>query len=98
MDMVACPHCGTQNSSKRDYCFQCNGALRGEKKPAPQASQQYVPTCSSCSQAAIYPPRGQRLTANQVWCSHREKAVPADMVAGECFSEAFGWRREEIAD
>jgi len=95
MDMVACPHCGTHNSSKREYCFQCEGALRGEKKAA---SHQYVPTCASCSQAAIYPPRGQKLSASEVWCTHRDRSVPADMVAGDCFSEAFGWRREDIAD
>lgn len=95
MDMVACPHCGTQNSSKRDYCYQCNGALRGEKK---ESQRGYVPTCASCSQAAIYAPRGHKLIRNEVWCAKRERPVPADMVAGECYSEAFGWKREEIAD
>ena len=94
-NMVACPHCGTQNSTKREYCYQCEGAMRG----APKKEQAgYVPTCGSCSQAAIYAPAGIRLSASQVWCMKREQALASDMVAGDCFTEAFGWRREETLD
>ena len=94
MEMIGCPHCGAQNSSKRAYCYQCEGELRG----APKKERGYVPTCASCSLAAIYSPPGIRLGGTEVWCTRQEKAVSAEMVAGNCFSEAFGWRREDILD
>jgi len=94
MAMVSCPHCGAQNSDKRQYCYQCEGELHG----APKQTRSYVPTCASCSHAAIYPPPGQRLAPHQVWCMKQNRAVAAETVAGDCFSEAFGWRREEIVD
>jgi len=28
----------------------------------------------------------------------REEAVPSSMVAGDCFEEAFSWKREDILD
>ncbi len=94
MEMISCPHCGVQNSSKREYCYQCEGELRG----TPKQERGYVPTCASCSLAAIYAPAGARLDASEVWCTKQDKAVSAEMVAGNCFNEAFGWRREDILD
>jgi hypothetical protein len=96
MEMMDCPHCGTQNSVKRDYCYQCGGELRGE--PSTTADLEYVPTCANCARAAIYPPAGQQLAPDQVWCMERDEAVPAGQMAGECFVEAFGWKREDILD
>jgi hypothetical protein len=96
MEMMLCPHCGAGNSTKREYCFQCEGALRGEPKKA--EVHEYVATCVNCSHAAIFPPPGHKLTPDQVWCMERDESVPSAKVAGDCFSEAFGWRREEILD
>lgn len=96
MEMMSCPHCGAQNSTKREYCYQCDGALRGPAKE--QKERDSVATCSTCAHASVFPPPGHRLAQDQVWCTQREKAVPAAMVSGDCFAEAFGWRREEILD
>jgi hypothetical protein len=96
MDMIRCPHCGAENSTKRDYCYQCQGDLRGSAQP--QGERDYVPTCSNCAHAAIFPPAGHRLSPDRVWCTKREEPVPSDQVAGDCFEEAFGWRREDILD
>ena len=100
MEMMSCPHCGAQNSSKREYCYQCEGDLQAPPAPAPEQKQKrdYVPTCASCALAAIYAPPGVQLSTSEVYCTKQEKAVSADMVAGSCFSEAFGWRRDEILD
>jgi NAD-dependent SIR2 family protein deacetylase len=97
MQMVKCPHCGAENSSKREYCFQCNGALQGAPAKADEG-RGYVPTCANCAQAAIFPPPGHQLTPDEVWCTEQERAVPSGQVAGDCFSEAFGWKREDILD
>jgi hypothetical protein len=94
MDMMKCPHCGAANSTKREYCYQCEGALKG----MPKVERDYVATCGSCSHAAVFPPPGQRITPEQVWCTLREEAVPCSMVSGECFEQAFGWNRAEILD
>jgi len=98
MDMMQCPHCGAQNSSKRDYCYQCQESLHAPPKAAAGGGHDYVPTCANCSHAAVFPPAGKRITSDQVWCTERDEAVQASQVAGDCFSEAFGWRREEILD
>lgn len=102
MEMIRCPHCGAQNSAKRQFCYQCEASLRPapgeEAPPQPKQKRDYVPTCASCSLAAIYAPAGVKLKPSEVYCTKREQVVPADMVAGDCFSEAFGWRREEILD
>lgn len=98
MEMMACPHCGAQNSTKREYCYQCEGALRGEPKTQTKAPAEYVPTCANCAQASIFPPPGHRLAPSQVWCLQREEAVASDRVGGECFTEAFRWQREDILD
>jgi NMD protein affecting ribosome stability and mRNA decay len=95
MEMMKCPHCGAQNSVKRDICFQCEGALRGEPK---KGTRESIATCAHCSHAAIFPPPGQRITPDQVWCTKKEEAVASAKIAGDCFSEAFGWRRAEILD
>lgn len=95
MEMIPCPHCGAANSAKRDHCYQCEGALRGAPK---EEGRDYVPTCANCAQAAIFPPPGQRLAPDEVWCSERNEAVPSSQVAGDCFAEAFGWKREDILD
>jgi hypothetical protein len=95
MEMMKCPHCGAQNSVKRDYCFQCDGALRGEPRKQPT---EYIPTCANCSNAAIFPPPGQRLARDQVWCMKQELALPSSKIADDCFVQAFGWNREEILD
>ena len=96
MEMMSCPHCGTENSTKRDYCYQCGGELRGA--PNTTADTEYVPTCANCSHAAIFPPAGQVITADEVWCTERDEAVPSAQMAGDCFEEAFGWKREDILD
>ncbi len=96
MEMMSCPHCGTDNSTKRDYCYQCGGDLRGA--PGTPGDLEYIPTCASCSRAAIFPPAGKILAQDQVWCTDRDEAVPASQLAGECFEEAFTWKREDILD
>jgi hypothetical protein len=96
MEMMGCPHCGERNSRKRDYCYQCNGDLRGE--PNTTANLDYVPTCASCAQSSLMPPPGQQLGRDEVWCVDRDEAVAASQMAGDCFSEAFGWSREDILD
>jgi len=95
MEMMECPHCRARNSAKRQYCYQCDGDLRGE--PKKQAGK-YIPTCATCSFAAIFPPPGLRLTPDQVWCTQKNQALAAAKVADNCFSEAFGWNRSEILD
>ena len=95
MEMMACPHCGARNSTKREYCFQCDGALRGEAK---KEGLDYVATCVNCSHAAIFPPVGQQLTPDEVWCTKQDAKVASAKVAGDCFSEAFHWQREDILD
>ena len=41
---------------------------------------------------------GQVITSDEVWCTERDEAVPSDQIAGDCFEEAFGWKREDILD
>ena len=96
MEMMRCPHCGADNSTKREYCYQCQGDLRGAPKPGQAPG--YVPTCATCIHAVVFPPPGHRLGPDQVWCSKKEEAAPSAQVAGDCFGEAFGWGREEILD
>ncbi len=96
MAMMRCPHCGVENSTKREYCYQCQGNLHGA--PKPEAPQGYVPTCATCIHAVLFPPPGRRLNADQVWCAHKEEAVSSAQVGGDCFGEAFGWAREDILD
>ncbi len=96
MEMMQCPHCGAGNSVKRDYCFQCEGALRGEARPSEEHS--YVPRCANCVHAAVFPPPGKRIKPDEVWCTEQEEAMPSAKVAGDCFGEAFGWSREDILD
>jgi hypothetical protein len=97
MEMMQCPHCGAGNSVKRDYCFQCQGALRGEAKPA-EDQRGYMETCARCAQANIHPPLGKQIGPDEVWCMEKEEAVPASKVAGDCFQEQFAWNREDILD
>jgi ribosomal protein L40E len=94
MEMMQCPQCGARNSVRREYCFECKGGLRGEPKEAPDSA----PTCAICSHAAIFPPPGQRLTPDQVWCTKKGEALASAKVADNCFSQAFGWNRAEILD
>ena len=96
MEMMSCPHCGTENSTKRDYCYQCGGELQGA--PSATADLEYVPTCANCSHAGIFPPAGQTITPEEVWCTDRNEAVPSTQMASDCFDEAFGWKREDILD
>jgi hypothetical protein len=100
MEMMQCPHCGAGNSVKRDYCFQCQGALRGEAKPAGAGGEEHglVPTCARCVKAAISPPLGRQISPDEVWCTEQDEAVPASKVAGDCFQEAFAWNRGDILD
>jgi len=95
MEMMKCPHCGAGNSTKREYCFQCEGDLRGEPKKDVEG---YIPTCANCSHAAVFPPPGFRLAPDQVWCMKQDTIVASGKIADGCFSEAFGWNREEILD
>ena len=96
MEMMECPHCGIKNSPKRDYCYQCQGALRGPAKVDEERG--YVPTCANCAHAAIFPPPGKQISPDQVWCMKQEEVVPCAKVGGDCFEEAFGWKREDILD
>jgi hypothetical protein len=96
MEMMDCPHCGTQNSVKRDYCYQCGGELQGQANTT--AELEYVPTCATCARAAISPPPGKQITQDEIWCMEREEAVPSGQMAADCFEEAFGWKREDILD
>jgi len=96
MEMMPCPHCGAENSTKREYCYQCQENLRGA--PKADKGHDYVPTCATCIHAVVFPPPGQRLSPDQVWCSRKEAAVSSAQVAGDCFEEAFGWAREDILD
>jgi hypothetical protein len=96
MQMMNCPHCGAANSVKREYCYQCDGDLRGQ--PTKTADLEYVPTCGNCSYAGFFPPVGHRIGPDQVWCTKKDEAVAATQVAGECYVEAFGWKREDILD
>lgn len=109
MEMMECPKCGAQNSVKRDFCYECQQPLRGEAAEQPLQSKaasppqegeqrDYVPTCANCAHAAIFPPLGKHLTPNEVWCTEREEVVPAAQIGGDCFSEAFSWKREDILD
>jgi len=95
MEMMQCPHCGAQNSSKREYCFQCEGELRGE---AMKETRGYVPVCANCLHAAIFPPPGQKLSPDQVWCTKKGEALASAKVADNCFVEAFTWNRADILD
>jgi len=94
MAMMNCPHCGVENSEKRQYCYQCDGDLRGK----PKDSHDYMETCRSCAKANIFPPPGIALNSDQVWCLARDEVVSAMKVAGDCFEQAFGWGRESILD
>ncbi|UCC67296.1 MAG: hypothetical protein JSV79_09185 [Armatimonadota bacterium] len=96
MEMMSCPHCGAQNSAKRDYCYQCQGDLHGQGQK--EGNRDYVPTCATCAHAAVFAPLGKQLAADQVWCSKRDEAVRSSQIAGDCFEEAFGWKREDILD
>ena len=96
MEMMDCPHCGERNSTKRDYCYRCNGDLRGA--PSATADLDYMPTCANCAHASMTAPVGEQLGPDQVWCSDRDEAVPSSQMAGDCFTEAFGWKREDILD
>jgi hypothetical protein len=96
MQMANCPHCGTANSVKREYCYQCSGDLHGE--PSKSAELEYIPTCNNCSHAGIFPPAGKRISPEQVWCGRKDEAIEASQMAGDCYEEAFGWKREDILD
>ena len=63
MEMMACPHCGAQNSAKRDYCYECQGDLRSPAKASTQ--HDYVPTCASCARALISAPLGRQLAGDR---------------------------------
>lgn len=95
MQMMKCPHCGAENSSRRDYCYQCDGELRGEPKARPADG---AAICSACAHAAVFPPPGQRLRPDQVWCTQKGETVASARIADSCFSQAFGWHREDILD
>ena len=93
MQMMQCPHCRAQNSVKRERCYQCRADLR----EAPKAAEPVQgPTCSTCSKAAIFPPPGQRLSTDQVWCTMKCQALASAKVADSCFSEAFEWNRTDV--
>ncbi len=95
MEMMSCPHCGAQNSSKREYCYECGGDLRGApKKDEPD----YIPTCANCAHALISAPLGKHIGPDQVWCGKTDEPVASSQVAGDCFDEAFTWKREDILD
>ena len=94
MDMISCPHCGAANSRKRTYCYHCEGDLHA---PAPKPESPAV-TCARCGRVAASAPRGQALSRDQVWCTHREAPVLSAAVAESCFQEAFGWGRAQILD
>ncbi len=96
MQMMNCPHCGIANSTKRDYCYQCNKDLRAQ--PGAEPSLDYLTKCGDCRQAGIFPPVGSRIGPEEVWCMQKEEAVPSAQMAGDCFEEAFGWKREDILD
>lgn len=94
MPMIKCPHCGVENSDKKEYCYQCDGHLRGKAKE----DHDYIPTCRSCSKANMFPPPGYSVGPDQVWCLERLEVVAGSQFAGDCFEEAFGWGRRNILD
>lgn len=96
MRMMKCPRCGAENSVRRDHCYQCGAPLHSSE-PQP-AELDYVPTCANCAHAAVFPPPGKNLKPDEVWCMKQDAPVPAAQVAGDCFEEAFGWKREDILD
>jgi hypothetical protein len=96
MDMMNCPHCNAVNSSKRDYCFQCNKNLHG--KASQSADLDYMPTCGNCAHAGIFPPAGFVIGPEQVWCMKQDVAVGSTQMSGDCYEEAFNWKREDILD
>ena len=94
MPMMKCPHCGVDNSDKREYCYQCDGQLFGKAKE----DHDYIPTCRSCSKANMFPPPAHRLGPDDVWCLEKMEVVSGTRMAGDCYSEAFGWVRNKILD
>jgi hypothetical protein len=94
MAMMKCPHCNADNSDKREYCYQCDGALRGKAKE----THGYLETCRSCAKANMFPPPGIVLSSDQVWCLEKDEVLSGARIAGECFEEAFGWNRNKILD
>jgi hypothetical protein len=95
MEMMACPHCGARNSAKRQYCYECKEDLRAEPKVKVADG---TPTCATCAHASIFPPAGNRVSPDQIWCTQKDQALTSTKVADSCFSEAFGWNRSEILD
>ena len=59
MEMMACPHCGAQNSTKREHCYECQGDLHSSAKGSASAQHDYVPTCASCARASVSAPLGK---------------------------------------
>ncbi len=91
--MLECPGCGTANSVKRQDCYVC-GAVLHHTAAGTNAPEERV--CLVCCYASIFPPPGISLDKDEIWCAHQEQILPACSPAGECFSVAFGWGREQI--
>jgi hypothetical protein len=92
MKMVSCPHCGADNSEKRDKCYQCEQDLAAPPKPKTATGLEH----KFCVRATPYPPPGKKLGPDEMWCADFDKPVKSDEDGpAECFKSAFKWERTE---
>jgi len=99
VEMMRCPSCGSDNSVKRTICFSCRQPLSS----APLSHQDVVATgnieaCKHCAHAGLFPPSGQKMSPQQVWCNKEGVAKAGNSPPGKCFQPCFGWSAFEALD
>lgn len=99
VEMIRCPSCGSANSVKRTICFECEQRLDAPP-PTPQVNpgDEPVKACKTCLQAKSFPPQGQKMGRDEVWCDKEGKAKPSTAPACNDYEAAFGWGKFEALD
>jgi len=111
VEMMECPSCGASNSVKRQTCYSCQAPLHqpavsapagwereGTAVAPPQATPPAAGTCAMCAHGAVFPPPGVHIQIEEVYCTKHERPVVGCQPGGECYEQAFTWRRTEIVD
>ena len=94
MPMMKCPHCGANKSDKRDYCYQCDGQLRGKAKEVTATSPPaaVAPKPTSLASRAILSAR----TTSGAW---RKCAWSTDSSsASDCYDRPSAGPPAEVLD
>lgn len=100
MELVRCPNCGAFSAARQRMCPQCETRLDAPPPPPPATAHFDGPAhiCKHCRHSIVFPPVGQKLSPEDVWCTLTSVAKPADGTVENCFTLSFVWRREERLD